>query len=65
MPKFIAFAVDSSGAAQARYDLVATEKESAEQEARQFLEKHHVIEVWSDDHRRVARIKKVDSKERP
>jgi hypothetical protein len=56
MPRFTVFAVDISGAALARYDLVATEKESAEQEARQYLEQHHVIEVWSHDHRRVARI---------
>jgi putative methyltransferase (TIGR04325 family) len=56
MPKFIAIAVDISGAALARYDLAAIEKESAEQEARQYLEQHTVIEVWSDDHRRVARI---------
>jgi hypothetical protein len=40
----------------ARYDLTATEKESAEQEARQYLERHQVIEVWSNDHRRVARL---------
>jgi hypothetical protein len=56
MPKFIAFAVDISGAALARYDLAATEKESAGREARRYLEKHNVIEVWSGDHRRVARI---------
>jgi hypothetical protein len=56
VPKFIVFAIDINGAALARYDLVATEKELAEQEARQYLEQHHVIEVWSDDHRRVARI---------
>jgi hypothetical protein len=51
MTKFVGFAV---GAALARYDLAATEKEGAEQEALQYLEQHHVIEVWSD-HRRVAR----------
>jgi hypothetical protein len=45
MPKFIAFAVDISGAALARYDLAATEKESAGREARRYLEKHNVIEV--------------------
>jgi hypothetical protein len=60
MPKFIAFAIDISGAALARYDLVATEKEAAVQEARQYLEQHHVIEVWSADHRRVARIVRKD-----
>ena len=56
MAKFSAFAVDINGTALARYDLTATEKESAEQEAQQYLERHQVIEVWSDDHRRVARI---------
>ena len=54
--KFIAFAVDLSGTALARYDLAAAEKEAAEQEARQYLEQHPVIEVWSDDRRRVARL---------
>ena len=56
MAKFAAFALDINGTALARYDLAATEKESAEREARQYLERHQVIEVWSDDHRRVARI---------
>ena len=54
--KFIAFAVDLSGTALARYDLATTEKQAAEQEARQYLEQHPVIEVWSDDRRRVARL---------
>jgi hypothetical protein len=35
MTKFIAFAVDITGTALARYDLAATEEETAEQEARQ------------------------------
>ena len=56
MKRFVAFAVDINGTALARYDLTATDRESAEQEARQYLERHQVIEVWSDDHRRVARI---------
>jgi len=53
---FTAFAVDINGTVLARYDLAATEEELAEQEARQYLEQHQVIEVWSNDHRRVARI---------
>jgi hypothetical protein len=56
MTSFVAFAVDVNGTALERYDLTATEKEAAEQEARQYMEQHHAIEVWSDDHRRVARI---------
>ena len=56
MTSFVAFAIDVNGTALARYDLAATEREAAEREARQYLEQHHVIEVWSDDHRRVARI---------
>jgi hypothetical protein len=56
MPRFTAFAVDIYGIALARYNIAATEKESAEQEAR--LEQHPAIEIWSDDHRRVARIVK-------
>jgi hypothetical protein len=54
--KFIAFAVDMSGRPEARYDLVASEEEAATQKARQYLDRHQTIEVWSDDHRRVARI---------
>ncbi|MET3838740.1 hypothetical protein [Bradyrhizobium sp. OAE829] len=56
MTKFTAYAVDLNGTALARYDLAAPDKESAEREARQYLEQHPVIEVWSDDHRRVARL---------
>jgi len=54
--KFAAFAVDINRTGLARYDLTATEKESAEQEDGQYLERHQVIEVWSNDHRRVARL---------
>ena len=56
MRSFIAFAVDTDGAALARDDLAATEREAAEMEAKKYLEQHAVIEVWSDDHRHVARI---------
>jgi len=56
MAKFAAFAVDINGTALACYDFTRTEKEAAEQEARQYRERHQVIEVWSDDHRRVARL---------
>ena len=56
MTKFIAFAVDMSGAPEARYDLIADEEEAATQEAEQYLEQHPIVEVWSTDHRRVARI---------
>lgn len=60
MPKFIAYAVDLSGTALARYDLVATEAEAAKREARKYLEDYLAIEIWSDDHRRVARLKSQD-----
>ena len=43
MPKFIAYAIDLSGVAMARYDLAATEKESAAREATQYLDYHPVI----------------------
>jgi hypothetical protein len=56
MRTFTAYGVDLSGIALAHYDLTATEKESAEQEAKRYLEQHAVIEVWSDEHRRVARL---------
>jgi hypothetical protein len=58
MTRYIAFAVDTSGAALARYDLRATDQESAEQEAKQYLAQHPAIEVWPDDHRRVSRLKR-------
>jgi hypothetical protein len=39
------------------YPLAAAEREAAEQEARKYLEQNPIIiEVWSDEHRRVARI---------
>jgi hypothetical protein len=56
MRTFIAYAVDLSGNALARYDLVAVDELAADQEARQYLEQHAVIEVWSDEHRRIARL---------
>jgi hypothetical protein len=59
MTKFIAFAVDAFGTPEARYDLIAGEEEAATQEAEQYLEQHRIIEVWSTDHRRVARIVKT------
>jgi hypothetical protein len=37
--------VDISGTALARYDLATTDEQAAEQEARQYLERHQVIEV--------------------
>jgi hypothetical protein len=36
--------------------LVAKDAEAAEKEARQYQEQHRIVEVWSTDHRRVARI---------
>jgi hypothetical protein len=56
MTRFIAFAVDAFGTVLTRYDLAANEAETAEQEAGQYLVRHRIIEVWSHDHRRVARI---------
>jgi hypothetical protein len=56
MTKYVALEVDLSGTALARYDLAATDAETAKQEARQYLERHRVLEIWSDDHRCVARI---------
>jgi len=48
----------SNGTALARYDLAASVPEAAEQEASQYLDRHPVIELWSHDHRLVARLKK-------
>ena len=45
MPKFIAYAVDLSGIALARYDLAATEAEAAKREARKYLEDYPAIEI--------------------
>jgi hypothetical protein len=58
MAKFIAVAVDPFGAIITSYDLAASEAEAAEQEAGQYLVRHRIIEVWSTDHRRVARIER-------
>lgn len=56
MTKFVAYAVDHSDAVLAGYELAAADREAAEQEARQYPEQHPVIEIWSGDHRRVARL---------
>ncbi|MBR1235567.1 hypothetical protein JQ629_29415 [Bradyrhizobium sp. AUGA SZCCT0222] len=56
MRKFIAYGVDLSGVALASYDLAATDSQTAEREARQYLEEHPTIEIWSYDHRRIARL---------
>ena len=56
MRKFIAYALDLSGVALARYDLAATDSQTSEREARRYLEDHPTIEIWSHDHRRVARL---------
>ena len=61
MTKFIAFAVDMSGTPEARYDLVADDADAAVQEARQYLDRHQTIEVWSTDHWRVVRIVRQSS----
>ena len=56
MSKLIAYAVSLQGVALASYPLAAEEIAAAEEEARVLLEKHRIIEVWSTDHRRVARL---------
>jgi hypothetical protein len=62
MAQYFAFAVDLDGTALARYDLTATDEEAAGQEARRHLQQHPVIEVWSDDHRRIARVVRKSDK---
>jgi hypothetical protein len=56
MTKFVAYAVDLSGTALARYDLAAADAEAAERETRQYLEEHPWIEVWGSDHRVVSQF---------
>lgn len=56
MARFFAFAVDIHGTALARCDSVAVDEEAAKQEASAHLDQRPVIEIWSDDHRRVARL---------
>src|SRR3981189_3399534 len=56
MTKFVAYAVDLSGTALARYDLAAADAEAAERETRQYLEEHPLIEVWGSDHRVVSQF---------
>jgi hypothetical protein len=56
MPKvYIAYHVDLSGVALANYRLVASDDETAVQEARRYLENHESVEVWNGS-RRVARL---------
>ncbi|MBR0901210.1 hypothetical protein [Bradyrhizobium liaoningense] len=53
---FYAFAVDIYGTTQAQYTLAAKSPDAAEVEAKRLLQEHPVIEVWSDERRRVARL---------
>ncbi|MET3837975.1 hypothetical protein [Bradyrhizobium sp. OAE829] len=52
MRKFIAYAVDLSGVAL----LADTGSQTAEREVRQYLENNPAIEIWSHDHRCIARL---------
>lgn len=49
-------AVDISGTVQAHYTLAAKDPEAAKWEAERHLQEHEVIEVWSEDRRRIARL---------
>ena len=60
--KYIAFAIDISGAAVGRYELAAEDEVTAIEEARRHLRDHSLIEVWDGGFRRVARLKDSDSK---
>jgi hypothetical protein len=58
MPKpYIAFAVDLSGAALAHQELVATDDQSARDEARSVLTEYDIIEVWHE-HRLIGRVRR-------
>jgi hypothetical protein len=55
---YIAFAVDPSGTALARYDVAATDEATALKEAKEVLTGYPVIEVWDSNHRRIGRFKR-------
>jgi len=57
---FYAFAVDIYGAVHAHYTLAAKDAEAAKEEAQRHLAKHDVIEVWTDDRRRIGRLVRED-----
>lgn len=61
MTRFYAFAVDIYGTIQAHYALAAKEPEAAKLEAERHLQQHEVIEVWSEDRRRIARLVRKES----
>lgn len=56
MTHFYAFAVDIYGTVHAHYTLASKDAEAAKREAERHLQQHEVIEVWTDDRRRVARL---------
>jgi hypothetical protein len=57
MTRFYAFALDVYGTVQAHYTLAAKDDpEAAKSEAERHLQQHEVIEVWSEDRRRIARL---------
>lgn len=53
---FYAFAVDIYGVVHAHYTLAVKDPEAANEEARRHLAKHDLIEVWTDDRRRIGRL---------
>jgi hypothetical protein len=56
---YMAFAVELSGVALAKYDLAANNTDDAKSEARLLLVYHDIIEVWHED-RLVARLHRVN-----
>jgi hypothetical protein len=61
---YYAFAVDIHGVVDAHYTLAAKDPEQANEEARRHLAKHDVIEVWTDDRRRIGRLVREQGKVR-
>jgi hypothetical protein len=58
---YYAFAVDVHGTVHAHYTLAAKSSDAAQTEARRLLEQHRVIEIWSDDRRRIACLARENS----
>ncbi|WP_024516210.1 hypothetical protein [Bradyrhizobium sp. Tv2a-2] len=63
MTRYIAYAVDVSGIANATYELQCANDEDAEDRVRELLEAHQTIELW-EGVRRVARLTR-DMKAQP
>jgi hypothetical protein len=52
--------LDIYGPVHAHYTLASKDADAAKREAERHLQQYEVIEVWTDDRRRIARLVRSD-----